>query len=377
MKLNPVTQIIDWHHKLDPANDALIRALKCTIPGLVGALCWICIRKPLSFWIILLPVLSIYVISYASNYKQKFLYLINFLFIIIILQLGVSLLYNHSFSLISFYFIVIIFSTASFKYRYGAIMALLVTVEGVGNSMGWYAGINRNIEIFICAIISSALIIVYEYLFTIKQLKSTIIYFFELVLDSYKISAIYSPAKGEEIVKNKYLNKDEISKKIDFEIEKAYKTDREKFAHRVIMEIINKGKYIDIENYIFKKNINYHNYIFPVYITIRDMIRSITYLYNYNANSKEICRLYPTTPVLLNNINDAINSIILFFKKNRKFDYLLKKEIISEWNKEYDNICNNKENITNDEVIESIYGIKCLISDIEKIEELLLNQESL
>ncbi len=353
-------------HQLDPTCDALIRALKCTIPGIIGMICWICFKKPFTFWIILLPVLSIYVISYASTYRQKYLNLFTFLLFIGVIQFGASILYNYSVVLIAFFFVASFIAVSTFKYRYGAVMALLVVVPDLPQN--WYDGVNRIIEIVIAGVISSLLIIIYEYVFTKKILRYTIIYFFELLWDSYQIST-ESELKVDSLnIKNKYLFERPISVKVDFKIEKIFKTDRERFAHRIIMEIINKGKNIDIEKYIFKKNKSYWDYIYPIYILTREVVRSITYMLNFNNHKIEIYKLCPTTPLLLQNMNDAFNKMILFLKKDQKVDFFLEKKLIQKWNKELEEAIHLEKDEIGDEILESIYGIKCLILDFNKFE---------
>jgi len=60
-------------HNIDPTNEALINALKFTIPCIIGAFCWAYLGKPFTFLILFVPAVSFFTLIPYSTYKKKFM----------------------------------------------------------------------------------------------------------------------------------------------------------------------------------------------------------------------------------------------------------------------------------------------------------------
>jgi len=358
-------------HQWDPISDAAINALKLTIPGIVGTICWLYFRKPFSFWITLLPPFAMFVVFSSSTYKQKFLNLTAFFVPLAIMQFAVAILLTHPFILIIFLFISSFIVISIFKYRYATIFAVLCAVIYIDLQPGWYLGVNRIIEIIISFVIISVLIIIYEYLFSIVKLKKIIVYLLELLWDSFYLLTVSDSGEGSRKLKNKYLFERALCFKSDFEVEKIFNTDTEKFSHKVVTELINKGKFIDSEEFIFEKNRNYRDYVNSIYILLRRGLRSVTYLRSFSNKKIEIYKFCPTTSILVKNIEEAFSKIVLCFKHDYKIDTFFNEKHIEKWNNECDKLAESQKNIIDDGVLESIYGIKYLITDLKKIEKIL------
>ena len=154
--------IVNRLHQLDPTADALIGAIKCTLPGLVGLFVWIYFRNPFSFWIILLPIFAIFPAGLFPKYKGKFCSVGFFFFSLAVMQFAVAVLYIHPYLLVFVLFILTFIAVSSIKYRYAAVFAILCAVIYIELQQGWYNGVNRLIGICIAAFITVASIIIYE-----------------------------------------------------------------------------------------------------------------------------------------------------------------------------------------------------------------------
>lgn len=361
---------------MDPVYDAFFNAFKCmTVPMLVGVFCWVYFEKPFSLMIMALPPAVFSVVYITPVYKQKFLNIGVFLLTIAAMQFSIAVFSIHPYFLVIVLFILIYVSVSSIKYRYSSVFVAFLAVIYMTLPQSWVLGVNRLIELCCITLIIIFLMVLYEYLLSKFKLRFTILYFIELMWDAFKITTALDLKKDSKALRNKYLFERPMTVRADFEVEKIFDTDMEKFDHRIFIEMINKGKFIESEEFFFKKNKDYRNFIYPIYILIRRGIRSISYMLKFNIHKTEIYKLYPTTPILIKNIYDALSKIDSAIRENEKMSFSFNEDDIQNWNKECLHVSNLPNNIIDDGIIESIYGIKCLIGDIKKIEKIIFAKQ--
>ena len=356
-------------YQCDPTHSALIRAVQISFPGIVGLCCWMFFRKPFSAWIIMLPAYLFMIIFIVPTPKQKILNVVVCLFLLAVLQFSFAVLRIHPYILVSFLFIISLISLSSVTYRSSAIFAVLCSVIYLELSPGWYLGVNRIIEIVISGLIAVGFIVIYDYLFSIVQLKGAIVYFSELLGDTF-YSLTSSDSKKTGILNHKYIFDRPLSFKAEFEVEKILKTDEEKFSHRLGMELINKSRYIEKEKFIFKKNRDCRDYMYVIYILFKNVYRNFAFMLKFNHNKNEIYKHFPSTQILIKNINDVFKKIYLFFRKDCSTGPFFNEEFLNKWKAECERV-SSKNNVIDDEILDSIYGLKCLISDLKEIETIL------
>ena len=354
-------------HQLDPTHECILNALKCTLPCLIGTFCWMYFRKPFSFFIILLPAFSIMVMSVFPTYKLKFSNLAVFLSSLAVLQFLAAVLHNHPFILVAFFFILIFPLIASIKYRYVSVFAILCAVIYLVLPGGWYAGTNRVIEIVLIGIGAAIFQLCIEYCTSKIRMRATILYLFDLIADAFYAFTAHEQDYVHIKIRNKYLFERPLSFKADFAIEKIYKSDSEKFIHRILMELINKGKFIEDEDFYFNKNIDYKNFLYPQLILCRRMFRNVTFMLRFHEHEIHIYALLPNTKDLIVHINRAFRDIMLGFRSDDNKIKVLEDKCVDDWLHEHDKLKNNKDIVIEKEVLEFIYGMKCMIYDIRKL----------
>jgi hypothetical protein len=365
-------------HQLDPAYECFINALKCTVPAVVGAFLWIYMRRPFTFFIILLPVFSMLTMNIFPTFKLKFRNLFVLLFLIAVLQFISAILHYHYSILIAALFIISFSFIASIKYRYVSIFALLCITIYLELTPGWYAGTNRLIEILIVGIIVVILQFCFEYCTSIFRMRAAMLYFFEIIADAFYAFTADDENNVDIKIRNKYLFERPLSFKADFAIEKIYKSNSEKFIHRILMELINKGKIINDEEFYFRKNKDYRDFVYPMFILTKRMFRDVTFMLRFHKYENKIHELLPTTKILILYINQTLKDIISSFraeKKDLRTLNVLEDECVENWLKEHDNIKSSNCIGIEKEVLEFIYGLKCMINDIRGLAAIINNRE--
>jgi len=176
--------------------------------------------------------------------------------------------------MIAVLFILILPFIASIKYRYVSIYAFLCITIYLELPPGWYAGANRVIEIFIVAIIAIVVQLCFEYYTSIFRMQSVVLYLLEVISDGFYAFTADDTDNVDKKIYNKYLFERPLSFKADFAIEKIYKSNREKFVHRMLMELVNRGKLVDVEEYFFIKNREYKNYAYSLFVLCKRMVSS-------------------------------------------------------------------------------------------------------
>ena len=150
-----------------------------------------------------------------------------------------------------------------------------------------------------------------------------------------------------------------------------FSLNREKFIHRILMELINKGKFIKSEEFIFKKNIKYRDYIYPAYILLRRIFWDITFILRYNIVESRINALLPTTSQLFENSEIVLRNTYLSFKNDKYYPTLLSDKIVNKWNDECESLkISNIE--VEEEILDFIYGFRCMLSDVKELQSILL-----
>ena len=362
-------------HQLDPAYECFINALKCTLPALLGTFCWMCFRKPFTFFIILLPVFSMLTMNMFPTFKLKFRNLFALLFLIAVLQFIAAVLHYHYSMLIVALFIISFSFIASIKYRYVSIFALLCITIYLELTPGWYAGTNRLIEIVIVGIIVVVLQFCFEYCTSIFRMRAAMLYFFEIIADAFYAFTADDENNVDIKIRNKYLFERPLSFKADFAIEKIYKSNSEKFIHRILMELINKGKIINDEEFYFRKNKDYRDFVYPMFILTKRMFRDVTFMLRFHEHKERIFEILPATMDLSEDINCAFRDIIFTLRTDNKKLNVLKNECVENWLKEHDNIKSSNCIGIEKEVLEFIYGLKCMINDIRGLAAIINNRE--
>jgi hypothetical protein len=355
-------------HQLDPTYECIINALKCTLPALLGTFCWMYFRKPFTFFVILLPVFSLLIMTVFSTYKLKLRNLLVLLSLLAVLQFLIAILIQHYFMLIAVLFIILLPLIASIKYRYVSLFAALYVTLYIELPPGWYAGTNRVIEIIIVGMIAIVLQLFFEYCTSIFRMRATISYLLELVLDAFYAFTAYDESKIGIKIRNKYMFERPLSFRADFAVEKIYKSNSEKFIHRILMELVNRGKLINEEEFYFKKNKDYKNCVYPMLILCRRMFRDVTFMLRFHKHKKNIYELLPSTKDLIENINCMFRDMIYTFRLDVKKLNILKDECTNKWLAECDNIDSLE---LEKEILEFIYGLKCLIKDIKELAEII------
>ncbi len=359
-------------HQLDPTYEYFINALKCTVPGLLGAFCWIYLRKPFSSYIILLPVFTLMIVIPLPGYIQKIKHMFVFVLLLGVIQFISAVLFQHYFMQIAALFIIFLFVLSSIKYRTAAIMAVLCITVYVVFPGGWYNGLNRLIEAFMSFFIALFTYFVFEYFTAIFHMRSILVYLIEVNIDAFLAFTTPDKILVKKSIQNKYLFERPLSFKADFAVEKIYKSDLERFVHRVLIEHINKGKFIDSERFFFRKNKAYLEFAYSVLILCRRMFRNATFILRFNECRETILKLFPDMDILIKDLVNAYREVSLKLKKNVEKSDTLKLDRLDKWLLEYEKISNSGSIIDIDkESLEVIYGFKCAILDLKKLEKII------
>jgi hypothetical protein len=277
--------------------------------------------------------------------------------------------------MIAIIFIVIFPLMASIKYREATILATLFSTIYLSLPGGWYNGTNRVIEIAIIGVIAVVVELFFEYCSSIFRMRSTVLYFFDLVADGFYVFTASDNKHNASIkVRNKYLFERQLSYKSDFVVERICTSDGEKFIRRMLMELVDKGKFIDNLEFFFKKNKEYRDFVYPILILYRRMFRDITFMLMFHKHENKINELLPTTKILISHINIAFKDIIITFNSDTKDLNVLKNKCVENWQMECDNLRNSNTIEIEKEVLEFIYGLKCMITDIGKLATIINNK---
>jgi len=358
-------------HTFDPTNEALINAFKFAIPCIVGAFCWVYLDKPFTFFISFVPAVSFFTILPYSTYKDKFLSLTSYLLFMAILQLIIAIFYLHPIIMMILLFIAIFFAVAKTKYRYSIIFAILWAVIYIIFPQGSNIGIIRTIGIMCIAIIVVVFVFIYEYIFSKIIIRSSIVYLTEIIADGFHLFTTSEKEINVNHLRNKYIFVSPLNFRPEATVEELFLTDSEKIAHRLLMEMVNKGKFINKEEFYFRKNIEYRNFIHPIYIRLRRIFRDSIFLLKYNDCKKEILKFLPTTEFLINDLDLIFTTIITSLKFDNNSVSCIKSNNIKKWKTEYDLFLKSDNVQAGDDTLEALFGLKCIITDIEIIYSLL------
>ncbi len=361
-------------HQLDPTHDCFINSVKCVLPFVIGTFCWVFFRKPFTFWIILLPMFAILVMTLFTSYKLKFYNMLVFLSLVAVLQFVTAVLNRHYLPLIVILFIISFPFVASIKYRYVSVFAILCAVIYIELPGGWYAGTNQAIEVVIAGIIAFVLQMSFEYCTSILRMRATIIYFFELIADAFYAFTADDINNVDIKISNKYLFERPLAFNANFIVEKIYKSNREKFIHRVLVQLVNKGKVINNEEHYFKKNKDYRDLAYPMFIYSKRMFRNVTFMLRFHKYEKQINELLPSTNILIPCINDTLKKIITALRFEETYLNVLEDECVYIWLNEHKQLLKTCSIEIEKEVLEFIYGKHCLIHDIRQLAEILNNR---
>ena len=361
-------------HKADPTNEALVNAVKFTVPCIVGAICWSFFNRPFTFFISFVPAVSFFTIIPYSTYKDKFLSLTSFLLFMAILQMIIAVFYSHHIIMMILLFIAIFLAVANTKYKYSIIFAVLWAVIYMVFPQGANNGIIRTIEIVCIAAIVVILIFIYEYFFSILILRSSIVYLTEIITDAIDLVTAPEKERTEINLMKKYIFNSPISFRPEAAVEKIYLEKTDKIEHRMLIKMINKGKIINKEEFYFRKNIQYRTFISPIYIRLRRLFRDSTFLLKYRSCKNDIENILPSTSLLINDINKVLNGIIIALKSEKSTIPSLKTINIEKWKNEYALFIKSNKDKADDDTLEALFGLNCIIIDTEIICSLLSNR---
>ena len=271
-------------------------------------------------------------------------------------------------------FIAIFLAVANTKYKYSIIFAVLWAVIYMVFPQGANNGIIRTIEIVCIAAIVVILIFIYEYFFSILILRSSIVYLTEIITDAIDLVTAPEKERTEINLMKKYIFNSPISFRPEAAVEKIYLEKTDKIEHRMLIKMINKGKIINKEEFYFRKNIQYRTFISPIYIRLRRLFRDSTFLLKYRSCKNDIENILPSTSLLINDINKVLNGIIIALKSEKSTIPSLKTINIEKWKNEYALFIKSNKDKADDDTLEALFGLNCIIIDTEIICSLLSNR---
>jgi len=358
-------------HKFDPTCSAVVTALKFTFACIIGSLVMVFFNNGMTFFVAFVPAVSFFTIIPHYRYKDKFLSLISFLGFMTFLQMIFAVTYDYPTAMILITFFIIFIAVAKTKYRYSVVFAVLWAVIYLTFPQNIYYGLNRVIEDAIIFAIVIILIYFYEFVFSKFLLKRHIVYLIELVSDLTILATSLHLENTMSELQTKYVSDTYINFKPEIEVEKILKSVDEKLFHRILMEMINKGKFINNEEFHFKKNRVLKKELYPIYIILRRIFRDFSLIIENKIECENIRKNFIETEELL----DLSLMLIYEFKSSitsasKLFSYETYLKKLELWMKKYLEFYDSK-NPLNDRSHEILLGFKYYFSDVASIGKLL------
>jgi hypothetical protein len=258
----------------------------------------------------------------------------------------INIFISHPTVIIVCIFIIILPVLAVDKFRGICLPALARVAITLNEPGGWDNALNGIIEIIVMGLI--------------------VLYFMELLADAFYIMT----STDEKKVLNKHLFVIPLNYRSDFSVEHIFSSSQNILMHRLFIQLTKSNRFIINEDYYFHKNRNYQNTTYLPYIQCRKIYRELAFIAFYLKNEAEIQLLLPSTKDLISNINSGFGIIYKAIKTRKVIISPLDNTLVNQWLTEAENLKNLQSMTVNKEILEFIYGIKCLIIDIRKFEEL-------
>ncbi len=369
--LGLIDYLRDEAHKFDPTCSSLVAAVKFTFACIIGSLIMVFFNNGMTFFVAFVPAVSFFTIIPYNRYKDKFLSLISFLGFMAILQMIFAVLYDYPMVMSIVLFFIVFIIVAKTKYRYSIVFAVLWAVIYLTFPQNVYYGLNRAIEDLLIFIVVVILIYFYEFIFSEFLLKRHVVYLFELVSDLAVLSTSLNFKNSKNELQTKYAFDTYISFKPEVEVEKIFQTTDEKLFHRILIEMINKGKFINCEEFYFRKNRVLKEKLYPIYIKLRRIFRNFSLIIEFKSEYENISKNLIGTEEMIRlsfPLIDEFKFSILSASRMISYEKYVKE--LELWKREYLNLISNKNRLS-DKSCEVLLGLKYYFSDIESIGRLL------
>ena len=363
---NYCSRITTFFKRIDPVYDNFFSALYVTIPALLTGFYAIYSLRPFSTVYVLIASFIFIGLLPLSNYKDKRTYLTVYLLLISTLDFIINIFISHPTVIIVCIFIIILPVLAVDKFRGICLPALARVAITLNEPGGWDNALNGIIEIIVMGLIVLFCILIFEYLFSKIRMRAHLLYFMELLADAFYIMT----STDDKKVLNKHLFVIPLNYRSDFSVEHIFSSSQNILMHRLFIQLTKSNRFIINEDYYFQKNRNYQNTTYLPYIQCRKIYRELAFIAFYLKNEAEIQLLLPSTKDLISNINSGFDIIYKAIETQKNITSTLDNTLVTQWLAEAENLKNSQTMTINKEILEFIYGIKCLIIDIRKFEEL-------
>ena len=373
MMKNYCSSIIAIFRRMDPAYDSLFSALYLTVPPLLAGFYSLYSLKPFSIDFVLLAAFMFLGIQTFSSYKDKLTYISVFLLLVALFQFIVNIFIAHPTVIIVCVFLIALPILAVDKIRSACLLALTQLALFLNGSWGWYDALNGIIEVVVMGIMVISCMMLFEYSFSKTRMRAHLLYLLELLADAFNIMIFPDKKTAETYLVNKHLLAIPLNYRADFLVEHLFSSKQHIFLHRLFTQLTKANRLIVNEDYYFQKNIAYRNRACLAYFQCRKLFREITFLTVYLNNEAEIQKLLPNTKALMSNINGSFKIIYKAIRTQESIEATLSDTITNQWLVDCEKLKKLCTATLDKEILEFIYGIKCLITDIRKFEEILKN----
>jgi hypothetical protein len=368
--------ILDKIYKIirayDPTGEFFIKGLMWTLPNTTGALYLLISRGPSSFIIYFVPSSILIASTYSSDYKNKLLNMLLFAFTMAISQWVIAVFFHRQVILIILLFLIIFFIYTSVKRSFLGILAPLFVAIFLELPPGWYNGANRLIETGIAFIIAVIYLFLFEF-FTAKfKIRSSIIYFSELIYDSFFCYTTEDKEEIERRIKHKLLYDSSYFNKPDILVENIFVSRRDKFYHKITLARYKADAILLEENYFFRKNLMYAFYAKDVYVFYLRMFRAIGFMRYYYGKNKGFDFSVSFTTELIANIYHRLSLLSNMIKDRKQPEKEFRdSKLIDNWKQHLHKFSKNKNEKVHDDELEFYFGLKCLLADLDIVREKL------